>query len=566
MISDSFDELSELMLKAFLDINPDVATVFGKHDPYDMRLPHGGLKKLQDNLEILESWLSEARAIAASEELSQDQQVSLELLRMSADVQRFAIEDYPLWRMYPDALEIRGTVMLLMTLRDYAPYEERLAGISSQLGELPRYLDQYRSRFDRHRPVRLWTEMAIETCMHFPEFLKQIERDSAGRVVNSLYLDLKRNIALAEEEIRNHLEWLRQILQDATEYVPMGREKFAKLMRVRGMVFTPEQMLSLAETYLAELKAERLKTAKRLSTSGTLEDAYKTVRGHCPETFEGVLEATRKEIDKAKGYIIEKDLATVDESAVLRVIETPSFLAPVMSSAALFMPARFETVQTGIYLETRPSNAEDMRSVWNYGSIINTTVHEAYPGHFLQGVRSNAKPWMHQLPHMLMSPDTMVTSYESQEGWAHYCEKMMYERGYEATDEAALAMIDGGIWRACRVVYDIRLSFGDASLEDMIQLLMRESNVPRGPAEGDVKGFSRTPGYPVSYMIGRHLVLELRRELETRLGDDFDEKRYHDLLAENGNLPFYVLKDVVSYDMVSAPPSAQMRARRKPDT
>jgi hypothetical protein len=566
MISDSFDELSELMLKAFFDINPDVATVFGRHDPYDSRLPHGGLKKLQDNLEILESWLSEARAIAASEELSQDQQVSLELLRMSADVQRFAIEDYPLWRMCPDALEMRGTTMLLMTLRDYAPYEERLAGISSQLTELPRYLDQYRSRFDGHRPVKLWTEMAIGTCTHFPEFLKQVERDSAGRVVNSLYVELKRNIVLAGEEIRNHLEWLRQMLQDATEYVPMGREKFAKLMRIRGIVFTPEQMLSLAEKYLAELKAERLSIAKRLSTLGTLEDAYKTARAHCPETFEGVLEATRKEIDKAKCYIIEKDLATIDESAVLRVIETPSFLAPTMSSAALFMPARFDTVQNGIYLETRPSDAEDMRSVWNYGSIINTTVHEAYPGHFLQGVMSNRKPWMHQLPHMLMSPDTMVTSYESQEGWAHYCEKMMHERGYEATDEAALAMIDGGIWRACRVVYDIKLCFGDASLEEMIQMLMMESNVPRGPAEGDVKGFSRTPGYPVSYMIGRHLVLELRRELETRLGDGFDEKRYHDLLAENGNLPFYILKDIVSYEMVSAPPSAQTRARRKPDT
>jgi len=68
-------------------------------------------------------------------------------------------------------------------------------------------------------------------------------------------------------------------------------------------------------------------------------------------------------------------------------------------------------------------------------------------------------------------------------------------------------------------------------------------------ARGDVQGFSRTPGYPICYLIGRHMVFELRRELENKLGSKFELKRFHDLLAANGNLPFYLARRAVKRGM-----------------
>jgi uncharacterized protein (DUF885 family) len=176
-------------------------------------------------------------------------------------------------------------------------------------------------------------------------------------------------------------------------------------------------------------------------------------------------------------------------------------------------------------------------------------VHEAYPGHFHQGVMSNRKPWMHQLLQFLMSFDTIVTAYETQEGWAHYCEKMMYKRGFEKTDATAIIMLDAGIWRAVRVIYDIKLAYGEATVDEMVDLLSKEAMTPEAVARGDVQGFSRTPGYPVCYLIGRHMVFELRHELEKMLGPRFNLKRFHDLLAANGNLPFFLARAAVKRGM-----------------
>jgi uncharacterized protein (DUF885 family) len=148
-----------------------------------------------------------------------------------------------------------------------------------------------------------------------------------------------------------------------------------------------------------------------------------------------------------------------------------------------------------------------------------------------------------------MHPDSMITAYETQEGWAHYCEKMMFDRGYKATDEAAIAMLDAAIWRACRVIYDIKLHFGEATIEQMADMLVREASATKDVAMSEVTGFSRTPGYPISYFAGRHMVLELRRRLEAELGSLFNERRFHDLIALNGNLPFCLAREVILDEM-----------------
>jgi len=162
---------------------------------------------------------------------------------------------------------------------------------------------------------------------------------------------------------------------------------------------------------------------------------------------------------------------------------------------------------------------------------------------------SKRRPWMHQLLEILMTFDTIVTAYETQEGWAHYCERMMYDQGFEHNDAAALTMLDGGIWRGVRVIYDVRLAYGEATIKEMAELLSEEASTPLSAAESDVKNFTRTPGYPLSYLIGRHMVFELKKELEGELGARFELKKFHDQLALNGNLPFFLAREAVRAGM-----------------
>ncbi len=545
MVSRRFDELNDRMLLRLFEINPEVATRFGVHGEHDHHLSNGGSERIKDTMDLLDEWHGLALEVSRSDQLSPDQLISLEILKMAVETQRFAIDDYPLWRMYPDGLEAPGVTMLLMIVRNYAPFEERMAALSSRLSELPRYLAQFRERFEGQRPVRLWTQMAIESCRSFPSFLTYVEEHAKGQVSDGLMAGLMVNTALAAKEAQRHLEWLKGLLDRSTDDFHMGRQRFEKLMRIRGMEHTPDQMLALAQKYLAELKAERDSIARRIAPSGSIGDAYEMIKTDCPETFEDVLDETERQMESAKRYIVEHGLATVEEGLVLEVIETPQFMTTFTPSAALEMPAQFEKVQEGLYLVTRPSDPKDLRSLWNRAMIINTAVHEAYPGHFHQGVASNASPWMHQLLHMLMSPDTMITAYETQEGWAHYCEKMMYDHGFEKTDMAAVVMLDAAIWRAVRVVYDVKLAYDEATVAEMSELLAHESNTPIAAASADVRSFTRTPGYPICYLIGRHMVFQLRAELEAKLGKDFDIKRFHDIFARNGNLPFYLARRAV---------------------
>ena len=550
MTSPRFEELNKRKLKRYFEVNPHMATQFGEHDPYDYHLPNGGEKRLTDTMLILDEWYAEVADIVRTENLSLDERISFEVLKVARDTHRFAIEDYPLWRMHPDALEIPGYLFLCMMYRDYWPFEMRMEAIASRLEELPRYLSEFRARFDGGaRPVRLWTESAVLSCRGFPGFLGSLVEYSRGRLTDDASNRLRKAVDGAKTRVAVHLEWLERLSKSAVDDFHMGKERFSKLLKIRGFPYTPDETLQIAQRYLSEMKADKARIVKNMSKEGTPEAAYEIVRADTPKDFDGVMSETHRIVQASKRFVQDHDLATLDSHAALRIIETPEFMLDMNPSAMTDMPAPFENVPTGIIVLTRPQTDEELRGVWNHAMIVNTAVHEAYPGHFHQGVMSNRRPWMHQLLQMLMTTDTMVTAYETQEGWAHYCEWMMYEEGFEHTDSAALIVLDAGIWRAVRVIYDVKLAYGEATTEDMAELLSQEASTPLCAAESDVSSFTRTPGYPLSYLIGRHMVFELRKDLEDRLGPRFDLKKFHDLLALNGNLPFFLAREAVRVGM-----------------
>ncbi|HEX7392430.1 MAG TPA: DUF885 domain-containing protein [Thermoplasmata archaeon] len=541
MASKEFDALNNEMLKKYLAVNPDGATAMGLHDPYDYHLPHGGFKKIEDSMKILEEWSKKGYQIAKTSPLSLEQRMGLQLIDQSIELQRFVIDEYPMWKMFPDGLDMPGGLLFLMLSRDYAPFEDRTKAMVSRLNELPRYLEEFRSRFDGSSHVKVWTEMAIETCEQLPGFLKFIEATAHGKVSPPVMAELKKSIAQADKALKDHLGWLNKMLATARGSFPMGEAKMARLLQIRGLGMTPEQLMALGEKLLAEFKEEKRKVSSRISKGKSVEEAAKIVQGKSPKTFEEALEATKKEMLEAKSFIARKGLATIDPDAKLEVVETPDFLAPVLPFAALYPPSYFDKRQEGQYVVTRPGDPKDLSNHLNYAAIINTAVHEAYPGHFHQGVMTNKKHWILQMS----PPEAPAAGVETFEGWAHYCEKMMFDHGYKATDEAAFELLNGAIWRACRIIADIKLAHGTATVEEMTEFMTRETGMPRDAMENEAKRYSRTPSYALSYMTGRHLILEFRKEVERKAGVKFDERKFHDLVASYGTLPFNLLREVV---------------------
>lgn len=114
------------------------------------------------------------------------------------------------------------------------------------------------------------------------------------------------------------------------------------------------------------------------------------------------------------------------------------------------MPAKFDKPQIGIYIVTRPKDLANLGKHLNYSSIKNTAVHEAFPGHFLQGSISNRGSIIRLL----------AGGTETIEGWAHYCEELMWEKGFITDLETRLIQINDMILRAVRIIVDVKLSRG----------------------------------------------------------------------------------------------------------
>ena len=211
------------------------------------------------------------------------------------------------------------------------------------------------------------------------------------------------------------------------------------------------------------------------------------------------------------------------------MVETPSFLRPVIPFAAYEPAAYFDERQLGIYIVTPPDGSDGMEEN-NRPAILNTSVHEGYPGHHLQFVCANRNP---SLARLLSS----MHATEFIEGWAHYCEQLMYEEGFSSGPEVRFVQLTDLIWRACRIIIDVQLSRGAMTFSEAVDMLTGEAGMDRGRAEAEVKRYTFSPGYQLSYLYGKHLLLGLRDRVRARRGPAFSALEFHDTLLYAGALP-----------------------------
>jgi uncharacterized protein (DUF885 family) len=197
--------------------------------------------------------------------------------------------------------------------------------------------------------------------------------------------------------------------------------------------------------------------------------------------------------------------------------------------AAYFEPAKFDPSPKGIYVVT-PSvgdNPGAMRE-HNYASISNTSIHEAYPGHHLQLSVASRHPSLTRL---------LTDAPEFVEGWGMYTELMMREHGFDDDPRFRVVLHTDAIWRACRIILDVRMHRGELSIDEATRFLVEQTGFEEPNARAEVQWYSYRPTYPMSYLLGRTLLLGLRADEQRRLGDAFNLRAFHDTLLRNGSLP-----------------------------
>ncbi len=185
--------------------------------------------------------------------------------------------------------------------------------------------------------------------------------------------------------------------------------------------------------------------------------------------------------------------------------------------------------QTGYYYVT-PVTDDDLLREHNWVGLENTSVHESYPGHHLQFTVANSIREASTLPRLMNESSVFY------EGWALYCEQLMQEQGFLKTKEHRFIMLKDRLWRALRIIIDVKTQAGKLSYDQAADLMVRELQFPRAQAQADLNWYSQSPATPMGYALGWSIINQIRSQEKNRQGKQFNLCDFHDRLLSAGSI------------------------------
>ncbi len=521
-------------------LHPDWATHFGVHR-YDDRLPDVTASAREAESELLRRLTTRLNALVAGDS---EQALERDLAHHLVALRRYHLEHLRFWARVSDAADVLGSALFPLFTRDFAPPEQRYAAMAARLRRAPQLLEE--SRHSVTQPVQRWNETALESCQATPEFIDAILAQGRRSVpAPRLVTELEQSAVTAKAALEEHARWLKThaIPRGDAEY-RIGREDFEELLRRRELPYTAGEILEIGRQGLADTRAERLRLAAQIRPDAPVETVAAAIRAQAPPDFGTALDAYRDAIAECRAFVVDQGLATMPAGEELVVMETPRFLRPVLPFAAYFTPAKFDAVRRGVYVVTPPDGAPAGLGEHNYAAILNTSVHEGYPGHHLQLSCAATHPSLIRL---------LTDATEFVEGWAFYCEQLMLDQGFHDTLPRRFVQVTDLIWRAARILCDVGLSCRTMTFEEAVELLVRETQMDRKAAAAEVARYIQNPGQPLSYFLGKQLIGELRKKAEHRGGAAFDLKAFHDRLLYAGSLPIPYLRRLVLQSPLQPP-------------
>jgi uncharacterized protein (DUF885 family) len=520
-----FDRTIDRWFRDQLALRPETATYLGLHDTDDQLSP-GGRDAIDEETAFYRRTIDELSTIDA-DELSADRALDRDLAIHQARLAYFWLTEYRTWAGSSGGAEHIGEALFPLFTRDFAPLGERLESISARLEKAPQLLAETRDRVTE--PVRIWTEIDIESTRHMPGFLDTIlaaaRSEGAGAAVTER---LTRAADATKAALAEHEAWLRDdVLPRADGDWVAGPERFEEMLRLRELGASGDEILAVGEELLTSEKAARDALRQEIDPSASAGEVADLVKDDHASTFAEALNEYRTSMDAARAFVVEHGVATPPEEDHLNVVETPSFIRHLIPFAAYYDPAKFDATPVGTYIVTPPSSPEMMRE-HNRASISNTSVHEAYPGHHLQLSAAITNPSLVRL---------FSGAPEFTEGWAFYCERMMKEAGFDDRPKGWYIVHTDAIWRATRIILDVSLHRGVIGFDDAVERLVAETGFERPAALAEVKRYTSTPTYQLSYLFGRHMIERLRDDVRRAQGADFELRRFHDTLIYAGTMP-----------------------------
>ena len=551
-----YEAVAEEYIKGYFAARPLQGTALGLHE-YDGKITDYSRLALDAELSRLRRFDDRLTKFDPSK-LSPRQSLDLRILQAAVRKELFQMQDMSIFERNP-MVYARAADVNVYVKRNFAPLEDRVRSLVTIESQIPNILIAAKTNLNDVLP-KPYVELAIQIARGSSDFLKKnlvaAVTGLKDEQIRAAFQDANRRAANA---LADYAAWLeREKLPKASPDFALGEEKYRRLLAQTELVdLPPEKILEIG---MEQLKAQQnafAEAAKAIDPNKSAIEVFKQVQGEHP-TPENLIPDVAKDLEKIRKYVSTHHLVTIPSDIRAQVKETPQYRRAT-SFASMDTPGPFERHATEAYYYVTPTESdwpEKQKQEWltafNYYASDIVSIHEAYPGHYVQFLRLNASS--------AGKVEKIFGSYAFIEGWAHYCEQMMIEQGYgsatgaspseEDTKRAAkyrMAQADEALLRLCRLCVSIKMHTQNMSVDEATKFFQNNCYYEEKPAHSEAMRGTFDPGY-LNYTLGKLQILKLRDDYKAQQGDEFSLQKFHNELLNHGMPPIRLLREIMLND------------------
>ncbi|MEO8433713.1 MAG: DUF885 domain-containing protein [Pyrinomonadaceae bacterium] len=524
--SQSWDSFVNEFLESYFVSHPDFAVHAGRHE-FDGKLPDWSSESIASENKRLHGMKDRARAFADSA-LDERQRFERDYLVSVVDGELFWREsaEWPFRNPYFYADGIDPDVYVS---REYAPLDQRLRAYTAYAKSIPTALAQV------HKNLRT----------PLPKSYLKIGRTSFGGLVSFYEKDVPAIFASVKDEqlqkefreantsaitaMKGIDEWFKSQEASATDNFALGAEKFSEMLKAtEGVDFPLDKLQEIGRRDLDRNLAALKEACATYAAGKTLNECVDKAESNKP--VGGPVEMARKQLNDLKSFIAEKKIVSIPGTEEALVAEAPAYRR--WNFAYINIPGPYEKNLPSTYYIAPPdpawTQAEKDAYTPGQANLLFTSVHEVWPGHFLQFLHANRSP---------AKFGRAFVGYAFAEGWAHYTEEMMWEAGLgNGTPEAHIGQLLNALLRNVRFLSAIGMHTGRMSMADSERMFLEEGYQDAGTARQQAARGTFDPAY-LNYTMGKLMIRKLRDDWTASRGGKQAWQAFHDEFLKYGGPP-----------------------------
>ena len=520
-------------IEATFKANPGFAVMQGRHE-YDGQIADLSPAAIDAEVARLKKAIADAQSFG-DDKLTAEQRYQRDYLVAVAKGQLFWADPEGADQLHTNPAAYLGFVdpSVYVTV-PYAPKEQRLKAYIKFLQNVPRAVEQMRANIKTPMPIS-FVDYAKSAFGGFAEYYPG-DGTAAWKGVGSDedQQALKAASDNAVKAMKETVDWVESQRASAKPNFALGKEKFQRMLADTEMVTTPVDELERIGRADLESNQKLLKEAcARYAAGATIQACMAKMNSDKPEG--GPVAEARRQLPTLKQFIIDKDIVTIPGPEEAKVEESPPYNR--QNGAYINIPGPYEKNLPSVYYISPPdptwSKAAQEAYIPGKADLLFTSVHEVWPGHFLNFLHANRSKDMF---------GRVFVGYAFAEGWAHYSEEMMRQAGVGGgTDEVLIGQLSNALLRDCRFLSAIGMHTGSMTQQQSYDLFRNQCYQDEGNAKQQAARGTYDPAY-LNYTMGKLMIRKLRDDWTATRGGQKAWKAFHDQFLSYGGPPIPLVR------------------------